>query len=106
MNSKSKNEKSQFDQIREKLMIQKANYQNLQSIHDEANQNLVDTPSLDKYFKSESKGQSAINNFQGIDYERQQADEEFGRIMEAEEDETSYRKELMARMFGGKLSSR
>jgi hypothetical protein len=26
--------------------------------------------------------------------------------MEAEDDETSYRKELMARMFGGKLTSR
>jgi hypothetical protein len=26
--------------------------------------------------------------------------------MEAEEDETTYRKELLARMFGGKISSR
>jgi hypothetical protein len=56
MNSKSKNEKSQFDQIREKLMNQKDNYQKLQHIHDEANQNLVDTPTLVKYFNSESKG--------------------------------------------------
>jgi hypothetical protein len=34
------------------------------------------------------------------------AEEEYERIMEAEEDQSTYKRELLARMFGGKLTSR
>jgi hypothetical protein len=44
-------------------MNQKDKYKKMQDIHDEANQNLVDTPTLDKYFSAESKGISAVDNF-------------------------------------------
>jgi hypothetical protein len=67
---------------------------------------LIETPSLDEYFKAESRNQSAIDPFQSLDFEQMKNDEEYDRIMEAEEEEHTYRKELMARMFGGKITSR
>jgi hypothetical protein len=48
----------------------KEKYEKLQSIHDEANANQVDTPDFDKYLRAEAKGQSAIDNFQGLDFEK------------------------------------
>ena len=94
------------DEIKEKLEKERDIYQKLQKIHDEANENLIDTPTFDKYFRSEAKGVSSIDNFQTLDHERKVIDEEVERIIEAEQDELTYKKELMARMFGGKLTSR
>ena len=42
----------------------------------------------------------------GFDYERMQEEEELNRILEQEEDQDTYRRELLARMMGGKLTSR
>ena len=81
-------------------------YEKMQQIHDGAMDNQVDTPTLDKYFTAESKGKSAMDNFDSNEFDMLKAEEEYERIMEAEEDENSYKRELLARMFGGKLTSR
>lgn len=47
-----------------------------------------------------------MDKFHTSDFEKQVAYEEIERIREAEEDEQNYRKELMARLFGRKLTSR
>jgi hypothetical protein len=58
----------------------------MQKIHDEANENMIDTPTFEKYFDAESKGKSAIDKFDSNDYDMLKAEEEYERIMEAEED--------------------
>ena len=41
-----------------------------------------------------------------MEYERQIEDEEIGLLNREQEEEEAYRKELLARMIGGKLSAR
>jgi len=66
----------------------------------------VESPTLSQYFDNLSKGQDALGKLGGFDYERAQEDEELNRILAEEDDQESYRRELLARMFGGKLTSR
>lgn len=63
MRTQKDQDKSKFDEIKEKLEKERDIYQKLQKIHDEANDNLIDTPTFDKYFRSEAKGVSSIDNF-------------------------------------------
>jgi hypothetical protein len=67
---------------------------------------MIDTPTFEKYFDAESKGKAATDKFDSNEYDMLKAEEEYERIMEAEEDESTYKRELLARMFGGKLTSR
>ena len=46
---------------------------------------MIDTPTFEKYFDAESKGKSAIDKFDSNDYDMLKAEEEYERIMEAEE---------------------
>jgi len=79
---------------------------NYSDVYEEANETLVQTPTLEEYFDRTSKGISPIDKLQGVDYENSQIDEAFGRVQEALQDEKLYKKELLARMFGGKLTAR
>ena len=63
----------------------------------------MQTPTFEEYFKNKD---SHLDNFMSPDFDAIEADEEIARNLEAEEDELTYKKELIARLFGGKLTSR
>ena len=67
---------------------------------------MVQTPSLSDYLDKESMGKSAVDPFSGVEHENRVIDEAFDRVQEALDDEQTYRQELIARMFGGKLTAR
>jgi len=77
----------------------------MRRLYQEATENLVRPPSFTEFFSQEAKGRSPFDKAtQG--HEEVDEQEELDRIMAEENDEDSYRRELMARMFGGKLSAR
>ena len=75
-------------------------------MYQEASDNFVETPTLEQFFDNESKGRDHTEKLQGYDHERSQEQEELDRIMEEHDDEETHRRELLARMFGGKLTAR
>ena len=75
-------------------------------IQDEARSNMFEQPTFEEYFDKEARGQHYLDNDFGIDKEQQAENEEFDRILEDEQDEGMYRRELLARMFGGQLTAR
>ena len=70
------------------------------------NEQFVESPTFGEYFDKKAKGKDLYGKLGGYDYERAQEEEEFDRIMEEQDDEESYRRELLARMFGNKLTAR
>ena len=78
----------------------------MEALYEEARDTYVKTPDLEGYFERQASGKSPIDNLSGVDYEKAVEDEELQRIQEAQGDEESYRKELLARLFGGKLTAR
>ena len=50
--------------------------------------------------------QDSFTTPSGQDYEDEQLRDEFDRIQEDEIDQTAYKKELWAKMYGGKLTNR
>jgi len=78
----------------------------MDKLYSEAKENLFDHPTFETYFENEAKGRSSYDKTHDIDQERQEEEEEYQRILEDVQDNDSYRRELLARMFGGKLTSR
>jgi len=61
---------------------------------------------LEEHFQKEAKGEDAINHFQTDDFDNKEHDEELERILEEDTADQDYKKELLARMFGGTLTAR
>lgn len=80
--------------------------QQLSDLYSEAKENLVKAPDLASYYERQATGKSVIDDFSGVDYEREQEDEEINRLQAEEGDEEAYRRELLSRLFGGKLTAR
>jgi hypothetical protein len=97
---------SRFDALKQESLEQKQRSQDLSKLYSEAKDNLVESPDFKTYFDREAEGQSPYGQRQTRAEEDQEADKEFNRILEEEDDELNYRKELLARMFGGKLTAR
>lgn len=75
-------------------------------LYQAAEESMPQTPTLQDYINKESMGQSAVDPFSGVEYENKVVDEAFDRVQEALDDEQTYRRELIGRMFGGKLTAR
>lgn len=78
----------------------------MRQLQDEMNEQFLETPTFGQYFNKKAKGQDLYGKLGGYDHERAEEQEEFDRIMEEQDDEESYRRELLARMFGNKLTAR
>lgn len=61
---------------------------------------------MEEHFQKEAKGEDAINHFQTDDFDNKEHDEELERILEEDTADQDYKKELLARMFGGTLTAR
>lgn len=99
-------EKSKLEQMRADTLEEQRRLERLETIYDEAKESTVKAPGLEDFFEREAKGKSPIDNFSGVDFEESAQDEELRRIMEEHGASETYRRELLARMFGGKLTAR
>ena len=78
----------------------------MKKVQEDAQKNFIETPDFNQYFSSQSKGRSQYDKTGGWDEERLDEKDELDRIIEEHDEDDSYRKELLARMFGNKLTSR
>ena len=88
------------------MLEEKQKQDKLKKLYDEAGSNLIESPTIEEFLDKEARGLAAITKYQDDDHDRREHEEEMARILEAEQDKASYKKELLARMFGGKLSTR
>ena len=99
-------ELSEFERIKKEMLEEKKKAEELGELHSEASENFPEAPTFEQFFENESKGKEYYEKYQGYDHDRSGETEELNRIMEEHEDEQTYRRELLARMFGGKLTAR
>jgi len=78
----------------------------MQRLEKEAREAVLPEPSFGEYFDREAEGKYVFDNTSGVDRERASREEEFQRIEEDQESEHLYRRELLARLHGGKLTAR
>lgn len=78
----------------------------LQRIFSEAEDNRIKAPDLQSYYERQAKGKSVIDDFSGVEYERNIEEEEIQRLQADQHDEDEYRRELLARLVGGKMTAR
>lgn len=64
-----------------------------------------ETPTIHEYFDQESKDQDHFGNNTQAEEDRENQ-EKLDTVLRVEEEEASYRKELLARMYGGTLTAR
>lgn len=77
-----------------------------QRVANEARQNVLTEPSFEEFFDREAEGKYVFDNVSGAERERSQVEDEFERILEDQESEQLHRRELLARLYGGKLTTR
>ena len=99
-------ELSEFERIKKEMLEEKKKAEELGELYSEASENFPEAPTFEQFFENESKGKEYYEKYQGYDHDRSGETEELNRIMEEHEDEQTYRRELLARMFGGKLTAR
>ena len=67
---------------------------------------MIDTPTFESFFEQQAKGGSYYESQSIVDQEMADEQEEIDRILDESQNEDQYRRELYARMFGGKLTAR
>lgn len=97
---------SELQSLSQQQQEEKEREEALSKLYQEANANLFQTPTLESYFRKQAKGQSVYEPEDPEAEERREHQLEQERIQEDAEDEHNYRRELLARMFGGSLTAR
>ena len=97
---------SQLKRLSQEQQEEKERQEALSKLYQEASENVIEPPTLEDYFTRQAKGQSVYEPVDPEEQERRELAQEEERIREDAEDELDYRKELLARMFGGSLTAR
>ena len=78
----------------------------MQGAYQDLSDNMIETPTFESFFDNQAGGRSQYEKGSAYDHERTEEQEEVDRILDEAQNEDDYRRELFARMYGGKLTAR
>lgn len=67
---------------------------------------MLKEPTFEEFMKNQAEGRDMFDNFGSVENEQDEQEQEFQRITEEQENDNLYKRELLARLFGGTLTSR